>query len=313
MLAYRHERGREDRASATLPLGRPFGQSKVHVLDARMRPVPVGVAGELHLGGGGLARGYLGCPDQTAESFVPDPLSPTPGGRLYATGDIGRYLVSGDVEFLGRDDDQVKVRGFRIELGEIEAVLTSSPGVREAVVSAREDSTGGRRLVAYVVAEKGEHDPLPGLRERLREHLPEAAVPSDFVALDKLPLARTGKVDRRALPDPDELARRPEVEPEGPRNEPEERLFRIWAELLGRERFGVHDSFFDLGGHSSAPPVLPPTRPGSPPPRTSPSPGIRGDIEPRPAVANAVSFAFRTNPELPDDATKATIRAFPCS
>jgi acyl carrier protein len=214
-----------------------------------MSPAPVGVAGELYVGGDGLARGYLGRPALTAERFVPDPFSSEPGGRLYRTGDLVRYTASGELHYLGRLDHQVKIRGFRIELGEIEAVLSSHDGVRECVVIAREDAPGEKRLVAYIVGAAGDAEGVARLRAYAAERLPAYMVPSAFVVLEELPLTPNGKVDRKALP-------APEGRPEGaadyvePRNETERALARIWAGVLGVERVGAEDNFFDLGGHS---------------------------------------------------------------
>jgi amino acid adenylation domain-containing protein len=232
-------------AGALVPIGRPLCGRAVYVLDTFGAPVPVGVAGELHIGGGLLARGYLGRPGLTAERFVPDPFSAVPGARLYRTGDRVRWSASGNVEFLGRTDFQVKIRGFRIEPGEIEARLREHPAVRQAVVLAREDAPGGKRLVAYVV---GDAD-AEALRAHLAERLPEYMVPAAFVRLDALPVTSNGKVDRKALPAPDEDAFAARVY-EAPLGETEIALAEIWSELLGIERVGRGDDFFALGGHS---------------------------------------------------------------
>jgi amino acid adenylation domain-containing protein len=233
-----------EQARATVPIGRPTGNVRVHVLDAAGRPVPVGVPGELLIGGVGVARGYLDRPELTAERFVPDPFSDEAGARLYRTGDLARWLVDGRMEFLGRNDFQVKIRGFRIEPGEVEAALASHAGVREALVVAREDRPGDRRLVAYVVGDV-ETD---ALREHLRRELPEYMVPAAFVPLERLPLTPSGKVDRKALPAPEYGAA--EETYVAPRTPVEEMLAEIWAEVLRLERVGVEESFFDLGGHS---------------------------------------------------------------
>jgi acyl-coenzyme A synthetase/AMP-(fatty) acid ligase/acyl carrier protein len=220
----------------TVPVGRPIGGTRVYVLDAEFRPVPEGVWGELFAGGDGVARGYLGRPELTAERFVPDPQGPEPGGRLYRTGDLVRWR-GGLLEFLGRRDGQVKIRGYRVELGEIEAALTGHPAVREAVVVLREE-----RLVAYVA---GDPDPVE-MRRFLASRLPDPMIPTAFVVLDHLPLTPNGKVDRRALPAPEGM-----VEAYAPPETPvEESLTAACAEMLGLDRVGVRDNFFALGGHS---------------------------------------------------------------
>jgi amino acid adenylation domain-containing protein len=232
--------------AATVPIGFGVANTTLYVLDAAMRPAPAGVIGELYVGGDGLARGYLGRPALTAERFVPDPFSQTPGARLYRTGDRVRWTARG-VEFRGRTDHQVKLRGFRIELGEIESVLLRHAGAREAVALVREDVPGVRRLVAYAVLGDGAAHGGEAIRQALRSHLPDYMVPSAVVTLDALPLTPNGKVDRAALPAP-----AAEVEGEGfvaPRTPAEEALAGIWAEVLGA-RVGVHDDFFMLGGHS---------------------------------------------------------------
>ena len=231
-------------------VGRPIANARVYVLDRHLRPVPVGVPGELHIGGAGLARGYLGRPELTAERFIPDPFGDEPGGRLYKTGDLARYRSDGVIDFLGRLDDQVKIRGFRVEPGEVEATLGQHPAVRQAVVLAREDRPGDKRLTAYVVPRRGRGPAASDLRRFLGERLPGQMVPSAFVVLAALPLTANGKVDRRALPAPEPV--RPELESAyaGPRTAVEEVLAGIWAEVLGLERIGIHDDFFDLGGHS---------------------------------------------------------------
>jgi amino acid adenylation domain-containing protein/non-ribosomal peptide synthase protein (TIGR01720 family) len=238
-------------AGAQVPIGRPIANTQLYLLDDRLQPVPVGVPGELYIGGHGVASGYLQRPELTAERFLPHPFSPEPGRRLYKTGDLARYLPDGNIEFLGRSDQQVKLRGFRIELGEIEAVLSRHPAVREAVVLAREDAGGDKRLVAYVVPEQGQGLSLSELRSFLRTKLPDYMVPSALVVMETLPLTPSGKVDRRALPAPDR-ARSESLERSfvAPRTPTEEVLGRIWAQVLGLERVGVYDNFFELGGDS---------------------------------------------------------------
>ncbi|WP_164003052.1 non-ribosomal peptide synthetase, partial [Pyxidicoccus caerfyrddinensis] len=227
-----------------ITIGRPFDNVRAYVLDASLRPVPVGVPGELFIGGAGLARGYLGRPELTAERFIPHPFSSTPGERLYRTGDKVRWLDNGQLDYLGRIDFQVKLRGFRIELGEIESVLSSHASVREAVVALREE-----RLVAYVVTQEGQSLDALSLRSFLQQRLPEYMVPSAFVALDTLPLTSSGKVDRKALPAPDGAVAA-SAGYVAPRNETEQRLAALWSELLRVEQVGLHDNFFELGGHS---------------------------------------------------------------
>jgi len=231
-------------------IGRPISNTQVYLLDTYLSPVPIGVPGELYIGGEGLSRGYLNRPDLTAEKFIPNPFSRKPGARMYRTGDMARYMPDGNIKFLGRKDDQVKVRGYRIELGEIEAVLGQHPVVREAVVVAREDSPGDLRLTAYVVGIPGSALSLQELRNHVQQKLPEYMVPAVIVLLDSLPLTPNGKVDRKALPAPD--PRRPELEQGyvAPRSPIEEIIAEIWSEVFKLEKVGVHDNFFDLGGHS---------------------------------------------------------------
>ncbi len=237
----------EDR-QRSLPIGRPIDNIKAYVLDDKLAPVPIGVTGELCLSGAGLSRGYIGRPELTAEKFIPDPYSPEGGRRMYRTGDLGRYLAEGNLEFLGRADHQVKIRGFRIELGEIESVLGGHPQVREAVVVAREDQPGDRRLVGYVVPREAGSATGDGLREFLKERLPEHMVPSFFVVMDALPLSANGKVDRQALPAPE--GRQTEARYEAPQSQAEKLIAGVWQELLKVDQVGVEDNFFDIGGHS---------------------------------------------------------------
>ncbi len=234
---------------ASVPIGRPIARTQMHVLDARLQPVPVGVAGELHIGGIGLARGYHGRAELTAEKFIPDPFG-VPGGRLYRTGDLARRLPGGELEYLGRLDHQVKLRGFRIELGEIETALARQPGVRETAVIVRADRPGEPALVAYVVPAPGPELSVAALRTALRAGLPEYMVPSDFVVLPALPLSPNGKLDRRALPAPSRGAAPAGARFVAPETDTERLLATLWAGALGRESVGVEDNFFDLGGHS---------------------------------------------------------------
>ncbi|HEX5107390.1 MAG TPA: amino acid adenylation domain-containing protein [Vicinamibacterales bacterium] len=229
-------------------IGVPIPDLQLYVLDPRGEPAPIGIAGELYVGGAGLARGYLRRPELTSERFVTDHLTGRPGRRLYRTGDVARRLPDGDIEYLGRLDNQVKIRGFRIELGEIESVLTEHPAIREAVVVTRDDPAGGKRLVAYFTGR-----PAPSVsvvREHLGHRLPSYMVPAALVALEAMPLTDHGKIDRRALPEPE--SERPELATSyvAPATPAEETLAAIWTQVLGVERIGVHDNFFALGGDS---------------------------------------------------------------
>jgi amino acid adenylation domain-containing protein len=230
-----------------LPLGRPLRNTRAYVLDANLLPVPIGVPGELYVGGDNVSRGYLNQPDLTGERFIPDPFSAEPGARLYKTGDMVRFLSEETIEFLGRKDQQLKIRGYRIEPGEIEAQLELHPDVREAIVIPREDSPGEKRIVAYVAVAAPSLQ-VNDLRSHLAERLPEYMVPSSFVLLNALPRTPNGKIDRQALPAPAD-AEDTELFV-APRTRVEEALCRIWAELLGIEQVGINNSFFDLGGHS---------------------------------------------------------------
>ena len=230
-----------------VPIGRPIANTQIYILDGGLEPVPVGVAGELHIGGVGLARGYLNRPELTAEKFIPHPFRS--GARLYKTGDLARYLPDGNIEYLGRLDQQVKIRGFRIELGEIEAVLGRHPGVRESVVVAREDTPGNKQLIGYVVPQAGQTLTVAALREHLLKQLPDYMVPAAFVLLEQLPLTPNGKIDRKALPAPEQRLGTG-VEHVAPRTATEIKLAQIWSELLGVKQIGLRDNFFALGGHS---------------------------------------------------------------
>jgi amino acid adenylation domain-containing protein len=239
-----------DQVGMTVPIGRPIANTQVYVLDRYAQPVPIGVPGELYIGGDGLACNYLNLPQLTAERFIPHPFSDKPEARLYRTGDRVRYRPDGSLEFLGRLDHQVKIRGFRIEPGEIEAVLGHHPAVGQTVVVAREDTPGDKRLVAYVVPCGGQNPTASDFRSFLQTKLPDYMVPSVFVVLGALPLTPNGKVDRRALPAPDRARRQRQGSFLAPRDPLELQLTKLWEELLGTEPVGVQDNFFELGGHS---------------------------------------------------------------
>ncbi len=232
------------------PVGRPIDGAKVYLLDDMMRPAPIGVPAQLYIGGPVLALGYWRQPELTERRFIPDPFSPDPCARLYATGDRARYLDDGSVEFLGRSDFQVKIRGFRIELGELEVVLGQHPGVAQCVAGAWEDAPGDKRLVTYVVLQQSPEPTAADLRKFLEMRLPEYMVPSAFVTLPSLPLTPSGKVDRKGLPAPDRLRTESGRPFMAPRDPIEERLAAIYADVLRLEIVGIHDNFFDLGGHS---------------------------------------------------------------
>jgi amino acid adenylation domain-containing protein len=229
----------------TVPIGKPIANTRIYILDGAGEPAPVGVTGEMYIGGAGVARGYWNRPDLTADRFVADPYASEPEARMYKTGDLGRWLADGNIEFLGRNDYQVKIRGFRIELGEIEARLREHAGVRDAVVVAREDEPGDKRLVAYYTVREEVNE--TALRAHLLTKLPEYMAPAAWVRLDALPLTPHGKLDQKALPAPQAHAGR---EYEAPVGELESQLAQIWAEILKLERVGRHDNFFELGGHS---------------------------------------------------------------
>ncbi|RUR75337.1 non-ribosomal peptide synthetase [Chlorogloeopsis fritschii PCC 9212] len=235
--------------TATVLIGRPIANTQIYLLDKHLQSVPLGVAGELYIGGVGVGRGYFNSSDLTAEKFIPNPFSSKPGARLYKTGDQARYLSDGNIEFLGRIDNQVKIRGFRIELGEIEARLNQHPNVREAVVKVWEDE-GDKRLVGYVSSQSKPQLTVTQLRSFLKEQLPEYMIPSAFVILEALPLTPNGKIDRRALPAPEK--NRPELAANYviPQTKVEQTIANIWQKALNIEQIGIHDNFFELGGHS---------------------------------------------------------------
>ena len=228
----------------SVPYGRPVDNTQIYLLDDNLEPVPIGVGGEMYIGGAGLARGFANRPDLTAARFVPDPFSKQPGARMYRTGDVARWLPDGAIELLGRVDEQVKIRGFRIELGEVTGVLAQHPAVREAIVIAKGDTSRDRRLVGYVVGKQGAPD-LGELRTWLKTRLPEYMVPSAIVVLDAMPTLPNGKLDKKSLPDPVTT-----IEYVAPRTPVEQQIAAIWQKLLRCERVGVHDQFFELGGHS---------------------------------------------------------------
>jgi amino acid adenylation domain-containing protein len=248
-VTYRPIKAEDVRSGRGSVIGQPIPDLRLYVLDRNRRPVPIGVPGELYVGGAGLARGYLNRPELTEEHFVLDPFSRRPGARLYRTGDLIRYLPERDLEYLGRTDQQVQVRGFRVELGEIEAVLTEHEKVARAVVVFREERPGDMRLVAYFVPAPGPAVTITELRQHLRMKLPDYMIPQHFVRLDALPMTPSGKVDRRALPVPQE-DRRTEEGYVAPRSRVEKVIAGIWEELLHVMNIGTHDSFFELGGHS---------------------------------------------------------------
>ncbi len=242
---------RRDAARGAVPIGSPIANTQIYLLDPQLQPVPIGVAGELHIGGVGLARGYWGRPDLTTEKFIPDPFGDKPDARLYKTGDLARWRADGNIVYLGRIDHQVKVGGVRIELDEIEGALAVNPAVRDAVVIDREDRPGERKLVGYVVPrEEGGADISAQLRADLKKHLPSYMVPSALVFLKALPLTANGKVDRRALPAPDLSLRHVEPESGPPQSAIQQKLTAMWATILGLERVGLHENFFELGGNS---------------------------------------------------------------
>ena len=230
-------------------IGRPVANTQVYILDPRMEPVPIGVVGEIYIAGAGVTRGYLNRPQLTEERFLKDPFAGKPGSRMYRTGDLGRWLENGNIEYRGRNDFQVKVRGVRIELGEIEARLLEHPGVREAIVMAREDKHGEQHLAAYYTPAPGAAPDAEELQKHLAEKLTEHMVPRVYISLERFPLTASGKLDRKALPAPDaEIFESQQYE--APQGETETALAAIWAEILKLERVGRNDNFFDMGGHS---------------------------------------------------------------
>ena len=255
------------RSEGKATIGRPIANTKIYLLDAALQPVPIGVAGEIFIGGAGVARGYLNRPELSAEKFLRNPFSRDPKARMYRSGDLGRYDAAGNIEYLGRIDNQVKIRGFRIELGEIEAALKRHPAIRESVVVAREERAApsansdnlkskiqnpkfDSQLVAYVTAKDGAPPAARELRSFLRETLPDYMIPAAFVALDALPLTANGKIDRRRLPAPDIQMIESTGASIAPRTESEELVAQVWRDVLNLDRLGVHDNFFELGGHS---------------------------------------------------------------
>lgn len=239
---------KRDDPGSFVPIGRPIANTQIYLLDGHLEPVPIGVPGDLYIGGDGVGRGYLNRPDLTAEKFIADPFCERPGARLYKTGDLARFLPDGNILFLGRNDSQVKIRGYRIELGEVEAVLGRHPGVREAVVLAREEREG-KRLLAYVVLEEAQETSAGDLRRFMRGQLPDYMVPAVFVMLDALPLTSNGKVDRAALPQSEEVRVQPTIY-EAPRSNVEQAITCVWQEVLEVKTVSIHDNFFDLGGQS---------------------------------------------------------------
>lgn len=244
-----HE-GRDRESTATVPIGRPIANTQVYLLDKRLEPVPVGVPGELYIGGVGVSRGYWNRPDLTAAAFIPDPYGPKPGGRLYRTGDVARHDSDGVLEFMGRVDHQVKIRGHRIEMEEIEGALCELEVVQNAVVTVRERAGEDKRLVGYIIPRIGSQPTSATLRAALSAHLPDHMIPTTFVLLERFPLTPNGKVDRRALPDIGQVPALMEAAHASPASPTEEHIIQIWKEVLAIDQLTVTDNFFDLGGHS---------------------------------------------------------------
>lgn len=249
-VTHHHMRMPGDCDVARLPVGRPLANARIYALDRGLDPVPIGAPGHLHVGGIGVGRGYLHDPVRTAAAFIPNPFAERPGERLYRTGDRGRLLPDGTVDFLGRLDHQVKVRGFRVELGEIESLLGQHPDVGEAAVTTRTDVTGENELVAYLVPRPARMPTSQQLRQFLRERVPVYMVPFAFVIMERLPLTTSGKIDRKALPRPDAATVHGRAETAAPQTPVEEQVAAVWRQVLGLERLGIHDNFFELGGHS---------------------------------------------------------------
>jgi acyl-CoA synthetase (AMP-forming)/AMP-acid ligase II/acyl carrier protein len=233
-----------------IPIGHPIANTQIYILDQHMQPVPVGVPGELYIGGSGVSCGYLNRPQLTSERFIPDPFSLDPDARLYKTGDAARYLPDGNIIFIGRLDFQVKVRGFRIELGEIEAALDQHTAVEQSVVIVHEENSSEKRLVAYYIPIGDQLPTVSDLRRHIQESLPAYMIPSVFIALDSFPLTPNRKVNRKALPQPEQSRPQLEAEYVAPQTEVENIVAEAWRNLLKVEKVGIKDNFFDLGGHS---------------------------------------------------------------
>lgn len=228
----------------SVPIGKPISNTQIYILDQYLQPLPIGIIGEIYIGGDGVARGYLNRLELTAEKFISNPFGE---GKLYKTGDLARYLPDGNIEFLERIDNQVKIRGFRIELGEIETTLNQFPQIKETLVIAKENEKGNQYLVAYLIIEKTIL--VREIRQFLETKLPDFMIPSAFVFLEKFPLTPNGKIDRKALPEPDFTVNQ-DNEFIAPRNEIESKIAQIWQEILGFQKIGINDNFFELGGHS---------------------------------------------------------------
>lgn len=245
-----YEPGATGELPAVLPIGRPIANTKIYILDKNLHQLPVGIAGDLYVSGPGLARGYLNRPEITAEKFVQDPFSDVPGTRMYKTGDLARYLANGEIEFAGRIDDQVKIRGYRVELEEIEAVLGAHPGVHEVVIVARENASGEKSLIAYLVPSREQVPTASELRTYLKQKLPAYMVPAAVVLLEAMPKTPNGKVDKRALPAPKAADFAAAEEYVAPATELQSALAKIWESVLDKKPIGIRDNFFELGGHS---------------------------------------------------------------